>query len=107
MKAAAWVINIAAIVLGLMSFFGLWAVITDLRASIGWWCVPVFAAIFAVWLWCWLRLARHMRGLPKVDPQHKGGPDIALLDNSVQSLALVLTLTTPFFIYLFVRGLML
>ncbi len=103
-KLAAFVIKIAAVLVGLTSFLGLWAAVNDLRAAMGWWCVPVFFGGFAGWLWLWLKLARHMRELPSPARERFDGPNIALLDESVQSLALVLTLTTPFFIYLFVRG---
>jgi hypothetical protein len=106
MKIAAIAVNAFAVLIGLMSFYGLWAAFSDLRAVIGWWCIPVLVGGAAPWIWLWLHVARHMHNLPEPDPRQQRGVDAGLLDKPMQSLALVLILTTPLFVYLFVRGLM-
>ncbi len=106
MRFAAFTVNAVAVLIGLMSFYGLWAAITDLRDAIGWWCIPALIGGFAPWVWLWWRIARHMHHLPDPDPRQQRGVDAGLLDKPMQSLALVLILTTPLFVYIFVRGLM-
>jgi hypothetical protein len=105
MRIVAFAINAVAVVIGLMSFYALWAAIGDLSAAIGWWSIPVLIGAFAPWLWLWSRIARHMYRLPDPDPRQQRGADGGLLDRPVQSLALVLILTTPLFVYLFLRAL--
>ena len=58
MKITAFAVNAFAVLIGLMSFYGLWAAFTDLRAVIGWWCIPVLIGGSAPWVWLWLRVAR-------------------------------------------------
>jgi hypothetical protein len=107
LKTVAFAFNAVAVLIGLMSFYGLWAIINDLRAAIGWWCIPAVVGGLAPWILLWWRIARHMYRLPDADPHQQRGLDAGLLDKPMQSLALVLILTTPLFVYLFVRGLML
>lgn len=105
MKTAAFVIKALALLIGLLSIYGLWAAVNDLRGILGLWCFPVLIAALVPWVWLWSRIARHMHKMPDPEPVVNEAIQIGRLDRPMQSLALVLILTTPLFVYILIRGL--